>query len=729
MAISAIAQKIVRLKIMAKKPTTKSKVEALYDKPVKSNAQRNTEEERALIAKARERARDGADYWKDNWEAAEDDLNFLAGKQWPEQVLRERELDGRPCLVNNVLPTFVDQVLGDQRQNRPSIKVSATDSARITQESGEQETLKISNIAGKNDYELAEVFTGLIKNIEYNCDAETEYDIAFQSSAESGMGFLRVRSDYMADESFEQELLIESIENQFSVIIDPNAKKRDKSDMMWCIIDENMSKDEFKQAYPEASMDAITGESTEDSAWFAEKTVRVSEYFTREPVTKEAALMSNGKTYWLEDLEEIVDELLEQGVRIVRTRKVKTYKVFWRKITGAEVLEGPVEIPCSTIPVVPVWGKSLTIKKKTMFRSVIRHSKDAQRMANYWDSAATETIALAPKAPFVGSEGHIEGYETEWAEANKTAKSVLTYVPQFQGDPGPQRAQAAQTPAAEITMGMNSTEKIKSTLGMYDASLGAMGNETSGRAIVARQRQGDRGSFAFIDNLTKSIRRIGKILVEMIPQVYDTERVVRIKFPDETEDFVKLNEQVFDEESGEWVTIHDLGVQKYDVVVTTGPAFSTQRIEAAEAMIQFAQAVPAAAAVMADLIAKNMDWPGADTIAERLKKIVPPNVLSKDEREKLQEDMPEQEGPTPEQQVQMKEFESKTAQAEADMAEAQADMAKAQADMLKAQLETEDAKQKLAMIDDLANGGNQFAEVVRNLVAEALAEAQMAQQM
>lgn len=705
---------------------SKSKIEQLYNKPVKPNKEDN--DNGGLLATARKRAREGASYWKDNWEAAEDDLMFLAGEQWPSQVRTERELEQRPCLVNNVLPTFVDQVLGDQRQNRPSIKVSATNVTRVTNpETGEQEDLQISNTSGKSSYDLAEVFTGLIKNIEYNCDAETSYDIAFQSAVESGMGYLRVRSDYLADDSFEQDLIIDHIENQFAVTMDPNAKERDRSDSNWCLIDDTMEKEAFKALYPEASTDPVNSDSVDDmGTWFADNTVRVSEYFTREPVTKEVALLSDGRAVYMDELEPIVDELLQQGVSIVRTRKVKTHKVFWRKITGLDVLEGPVEIPCSTIPVVPVWGKSLVIKKKIIFRSIIRHSKDAQRMANYWDSAATEAVALAPKAPFIGSEGHVEGYENQWETANTVNRSLLTYVPQFQGDPGPRREQPASVPAAEITLGMNSSEKIKATLGMYDASLGAMGNETSGRAIVARQRQGDRGSFAFIDNLTKAIRRVGKIMVEMIPQIYDTERVVRLKFSDETEDFVKLNEQILDEQTNEWVTINDLNVAKYDVVVTTGPAYSTQRQEAAESMVQFAQAVPAAAGVLGDLIAQNMDWPGADVIAERLKKIVPPNILTPEEREKLQEDMPEQQEPTPEQQIQMKELEVRSQEAEAKSVTAQANneksaatIAKAQADLVQAQLETAEAQQQLLAIQ---NGQGEAYQQVRELVAEALAE-------
>ena len=712
----------------------KSKLDKLYNKPVKAN--KKDPDDSGFLATARQRARDGATFWTDNWKSAEDDLLFLAGEQWPPGVRNERELEQRPCLTNNVLPTFVDQVIGDQRQNKPSIKISPVDMVRVPGENGESEELKISSQSGNKDYDLAETFTGVIKNIEYNCDAETAYDMAFQQAIQSGFGYLRVLSDYTCEEGFEQELMIKNIENQFAVVMDPSAKEQDFSDMNWCFVDDNMLKEAFETKYPNASSDPINSSASEDmSSWFGDNTVKVSEYFVREPVVREQALMSDGSSYYMDEIEPIVDELMEKGLNIVRTRKTKTYKVLWYKITGANVLEGPIELDCTTIPIIPVFGKHITIKKKRLYMSLIRNSKDAQRMVNYWDSAATESVALAPKAPFIGMEGHTEGRETEWENANTGNYSILTYVPQFQGDPGPRRDQPAAVPAAELTMSSTSTEKIKATMGMFDASIGAAGNETSGKAIIARQRQGDRGSFTFIDNLTKSIRRVGKLLVEMVPKIHDTERVVRLKFPDDTEDYVKLNEQVYDTESGKWVTINDLSVAKYDVVVSTGPSYATQRMEAAEAMIQFAQAVPSAAAVMADLIAVNMDWPGADTISDRLKKIVPPAVLSTEEREKLKEDMPEQAEPTPEQQIQMQELQVRGAEAEAKMATAQATngkaeatIAQAQADMAQAQLDSAEAQARLKEIDQGAMSGSDAYGQVKELVAQALAEVLAANQ-
>lgn len=705
------------------------------DKEAQKSEGKGEEDKNACIPTARKRANDGSSYWKENWELAEDDLKFLGGEQWPPAVKTERENEGRPCLTNNVLPTFVDQAIGDQLQNKPAIKVNAVDVPSIIGEDGKPQELKIKNQAGNKDYTLSEALTGIVKGIEYSCEAESEYDIAYQAAVESGMGYLRVRTEWVG-EKMQQEILIESIENQFSVTLDPSAKKRDYRDMNWALLDENMEKAAFELEYPDATPEPIDGDSVDDGgSWFSENTVRVSEYFVREPIVKELVLLSDGRTEYMDKLKLVLDELAEKGITVKRTRKVKTFKVIWRKITGNEVLEGPTELDFTSIPIVPVWGKCSVVKKKKIFRSLIRYGKDAQRMSNYWDSAATEAVALAPKAPFIGTPEQIEGFP-EWDTANTVNHSMLRYNKQDPNDPGPRREQPAAIPAAELTLGQTSVDKIKSTIGMFDASRGASSQEKSGRAIIALQRQGDRGSFAFIDNLSKAITRVGRLVVEVIPKVMDTEQLARMKLSDDSEDFIMINEQIFDDESGEWVTIHDLGVAKYDVVVTTGPAFATQRMEAAESMIQFAQAVPQAAAVMADLIAQNSDWPGADVIAERLKKIMPPNVLTAEEREKLQEDMPEQQEPTPEQQIQMAEIELKQAeieagnakteadvlQAQADMKKAEADIAQAEADMLEAQLDTDDARAKLKVIEDGANGGDIAFQQVREMVAEAIAE-------
>ena len=725
---------------MAKKSVKQKKasIDDLYaEGPNQVKTSETDEDVAAVINLARERATDGSTYWKDNWDNAEADLKFLGGDQWPSKIMNERDEDGRPCLVNNVLPTFTDRVLGEQRKNKTQIKINATQSYLVPKKTvvaqdpegnplpqdpnteQEFETLKIPNMTGKKQYELAEVLQGIIKNIEYNCDAEDAYDLAYQASVQSGFGYLRVRTDYM-NEEFEQDVIIECLENQFSVTMDPMWKKPDTSDKNWTLIDELMEKSTFENEYPDAVAQPLaTGNDNSLNNWFTEKTVRVSEYYTRVPKVKTKCLLTDGRAMWKEDLEPILDELLEKGVYIQRERQVKTYEVFWRKITGLEVLEGPIKLDCTIIPVVPIFGKKLRIKEKTTYISLIRHSKDAMRMSNYWDSAATETVALAPKAPFVGTAEQIEGYEKQWENANSKNQGILTYNASAPGDRGPMRSQPAAIPAAELTLGQNATDKIKATLGMFDASLGAQGNETSGKAINARINQADAGSYTFSDNFYKGLRMVGRICVELIPKTYDTERVMRIKFQDETEDFVKINEQILDEETQEYVTVYDLGLGKYDVTVSSGPAYATQRMEAADTMLAFIKAAPETGPIIMDLVAQNMDWEGSDVVAERLKKIVDPKILSAAEREQMQEDQPAPPPPTPQEQAVM-ELEGKKVAAEG--LQAEADIKKAEADIAQANLESAEAQSQLAVLDKMAKGGDEMAQFIREIVTEAMAQ-------
>lgn len=674
-------------------------------------------DEAEFLKTVHELAKAGDDYWQDNREKAEDDLRFLNGEQWDSGVEETRRQDGRPCLTNNVLPVFVDTVLGDQRQNKPQIKINPVSLHQMPVVVADQAEGRISNIAGNADYSYAETMTALVRNIEYQCDAETAYDFAFQAAVESGMGFLRVRSDYLSDDTFDQDIIIEYMLNQFNVTVDPNAKNFVRNDMMWCFINDMMDKESFKRRYPNKLCEAPEG-IDDQGGWFSEKTVRVSEYYERKPIDKTILLLSDGQMVSKDKVEPILDELKQQGIRVLRERKVKSYEVWWRKLTYHDVLEGPIKIPCSEIPVIPVFGKMSAIKGKITYRSIIRNSKDAQRMLNYWDSAATESVALAPKAPFIASAEQIEGYTDQWETANTKNYSVLMYKdPTGQGRP-PQRAAMAQTPAAEIQLALSANEKIKSTMGIYDASLGNQGNETSGKAIIARQRQGDRGSFAFIDNLSKSIRQVGKILISMIPQIYDADRIIRLKFEDDSEDFVRINQQVFDVQTQKMITFHDLGAAKYDVVVTTGPSYATQRMEAAESMIAFAQAVPDAAKVMGDLIAKVMDWPNADEISKRLRKTLPPQMLSKDELEENQKDAPPTE-PTPEQMLAKQDMDVKTQELQVRTQEAQADMVKANAQVELAKLKIAEAQQKIAQAN--INMTEQVQEAVAQVMAEMIA--------
>lgn len=691
--------------------------------------ERDDNSEYAFLQEARERAAYGMERWQDNFRAAQEDIEFLAGEQWPQSVRTERAEEDRPCLTLNKLPQFVDQVLGDQRQNRPAIHIHAVEDNVTPTQTPKKEELaqldpadasrakgKVPNTVGNQDYSLAEVYESLIRNIEYMSNAEAHYDTAFQHAVESGFGWLRVLTHYQNEDTFDQDCKIEAIPNRFNVILDPDCREPDYSDANWGFVIERITKKQFDKRYPGKAVGDLGDGST---FWVTEEHIAIAEYFWREPTKRTLLLLSDGKTVWQDEVKDVLDELAENGIQVIRERKVKTYKVMWAKITAHDVLEKQREWHGRTIPLIPVLGKEMTIGDQKFFRGLIRFAKDAQRMHNYWMTAATERVALAPKAPWIASDDMIDG-RPEWEDANKKNYSVLTYNQQPDGS-RPQRDMPANMPAAELQLALSATDELKATVGIYDASLGNQSNETSGKAILARQRQGDRGTFAYIDNLSRAIRRVGQVLIEVIPRIYDGERVIRLRFADESGDWVKINETIRDDESGKDVLVHDIAAGKFDVTVKSGPSYATQRLEAADSLLQFVQAVPTSASVVLDLIAQNMDWPGAKDIARRLKKIVPPGVLDADEMEEAGIEAPQ---PTPEQQAE-------AAKAEATMAKAESDKQIAQLELEEQQVRLEEAKAKAAAAQaNIQNLGapQDMQAAIRAEVAEALAEFMAANQ-
>lgn len=674
-----------------------------------------------MLKEARDRARMAFTYWQDNFDSSRDDIRFLNGDQWPSLIKKQREDAGRPCLTLNKLPQYVDQILGDQRQSRPSIQIHPTEDDVNSQQ-------KLSNVAGNQDYSLSEVYEALIRNIEYTSNAEAHYDTAAQHAVEGGFGWLRVLTGYSKNDTFDLDASIKHIKDRYSVLIDPIADEPDFSDAGWCFIGDVMPKKEFDIRYPNKRTGSLVEDRGEDEWWRCESGVKIAEYFYREPADRVLLLLSDGRTVYEDEVKPILDELAESGVTEVRRRKIKCWVVKWMKITAHDILEGPIDWPGSTVPVVPVFGKELIVDGKLCLRSLIRFGKDAQKMHNFWMTAATERVALAPKSQWVAEAEAIEGYEEEWEKANTENASVLRFNA---GHNAPKREQPPSMPAAELQLALSANDELKSTLGIYDASVGAQGNETSGKAIMARQRQGDRGTFAFSDNRDRAIRRCGQILIEIIPKVYDGERVLRLRFEDGEGDYVKINEMIIDEETGKPVMVHDVAAGKFDVTVSSGPSHQTQRLEAADSMMQFVQAMPSTASVMMDLIAKNMDWPGAKEIAERLRRVLPSGVLTQQE---LEDEGIEPPQPTPEQQVAMSEAEANKAAAEAKMttihAESEAKIAQANASLEESRVRMAELNARAAEIDLAANmmGPDSIEETIRNLVAKAMAEIIAAQQ-
>lgn len=568
-----------------------------------------------------------------------DDLRFYAGSpdnqwQWPNDVLQTRGssqgpvVSARPCLTINKLPQHVKQITNEQRMNRPTIKVLPVDD--------------------KSDIEMADVFNGVIRHIEYTSDADVAYDTACENQVTYGEGYLRILTEYCDDTSFDQEIKIGRIRNSFSVYMDPMIQDPAGADARWCFITDDMTKDEYERAYPKASpISTLTARGIGDSSinqWISETTVRVAEYFYIECEKATLNLYPGNQTALTGTPE---DSLLRAMFgKPLRSRQSDRERVKWCKTNGYEILEES-EWAGSFIPVVRVVGNEFEVDGQLYVSGLVRNAKDAQRMYNYWCSQEAEMLALAPKAPFIGYGGQFEGYEQQWKTANTQNWPYLEVNPDVTDGQGavlplPQRAQPPMASSGLLQAKTGASEDIKSTTGQYNASLGMTSNERSGKAILARQRESDVGTYHYADNLARAVRHIGRQLVDLIPKIYDTARVARILGEDGEPSTVKMNPD--QEEPVKKIMgpggvvvdkIYNPRVGKYDVRVITGPGYATKRQEALESMAQLLQGNPQLWQVAGDLFVKNMDWPGAQDLAKRLQKTLDPKVMADEDNPAL----------------------------------------------------------------------------------------------
>jgi hypothetical protein len=598
-----------------------------------SNPSSSASRDEDKMATMRSRLQMAMAAYADSREDELDDLRFMAGSpdnqwQWPADVLSTRgsvqgqSINARPCLTINKLPQHVRMVTNEQRQNRPSGKVIPADD--------------------NADIQLAEVFNGVVRHIEYMSDADVAYDTACDNQVTYGEGYIRLLTEYCNDETFDQDIRIKRVRNAFSVYMDPTIQDPSGADAKWCFVTEDILKTEYEELFPDATpistimAQGVGNESM--SQWLAEDTIRIAEYFYVVHDSGELNLYPDGATSFTGTPQDKSHRAMFG--KPTRQRRSDRRKVMWMKTNGFDVLEER-EWPGKWIPVVRVIGNEWEVEGRIYISGLVRNAKDAQRMYNYWTSQEAEMLALAPKAPFIGYGGQFEGYETQWKTANTTNWPYLEVNPDVTDGAGnvlplPQRAAPPLPQTGLIQAKMGAAEDIKGTTGQYDASLGMGGNERSAKAIVAREKQGDTGTYHYVDNLARAIRHLTRQIVDIIPKIYDTQRIARIIGVDGEVDMVKFNpmqpeavKEVRDPMSNAVIEkIYNPNVGTYDVMVTTGPGYMTKRQEALEAMNQILQSNPQLWSVAGDLFIKNMDWPGAQEMADRFKKILDPKVLS-----------------------------------------------------------------------------------------------------
>jgi hypothetical protein len=529
-----------------------------------------------------------------------EDLKFVNGDQWPVELQNSRNLESRPVLTINKLDGYCRQVTNQQRQQRPRIKVHATNN--------------------QADVKTAEVIEGMTRHIEVNSNADNAYDTGFDHAVRMGWGFWRVTTDYVKEDSFDQEIYIDSIPNPFTVYFDPNSEAVDGSDAERCLITTMMSKAKFRKLYPDnddGTSFTQRGTGDSQSEWITKEDIRIAEYFYVHRESATLYQLSNGTSTFAEG-KDFRARLEAAGIQIVDERKSFKRTIKWKKLTAIEVIEER-DWPGTYIPVVPVYGRHVVIGDKRHKFGMVRHAKDAQRMYNFWQTTITESVALAPKAKWVMVEGQDEGHESEWAAANVKSFPLLRYKQtdiDGQPAPAPQRLQPEPPPAGVMAAAAGINQDIATLMGIFDPSQQLPGN-ISGKALNGQQQQVDLTNFDFYDNLTKSIAHTGKIILDLIPHIYDSQRVMRIIGDDGKPDLVTINEGKQDE-NGVFKVMHDMTVGQYDVVMDTGPGFNSKRQAAVESMMPLVTGNPDLFKVAGDLVFRNMDFPGAEVIADRL---------------------------------------------------------------------------------------------------------------
>lgn len=586
---------------------------------LKTEEQSKKEANQALLQRARKRFERASKAEADNRKAALDDLKHKTGEgQWPQDVVSDRNLDNRPCLTINKLRMFCRQVVNEVRENRPQIKVSP--------------------VGDKSDKDVAKFYRGLIRSIERDCNADIAYDTGFEQAVDGGFGYWRILTEYDKN-SFDQVIVIRRIRNRFSVYLDPTRQEPDGSDAKWGFITEMMDRSEFEDKYPKADpmpwIQGGVGETLKD--WINEKEVRVAEYYEIDYEPRRLVMLGNGHVgYW----DELDDEA--KGQEVVEERDVDYPQVKWYKLTATEILDRR-DWPGQWIPIVEVIGQEDDVEGKVKKSGLIRDAKTPQQMYNFNRTLGVELVSLQPKAPYVVEEGQIEGYEDIWKTANTKNHAYLPYRGTSIGDtpaPPPRREQFAGAPAGVLAEVQAAAQDFMAVTGLrFDATLGERVYDESGRALRELQKKGDVGTFHYIDNFARSLRHTGQILIDLIPKIYDTKRMVTILRDDDSEEQAQVNpasgvpmkQVAMDGPAGpktKLLKIFDPTIGRYGVTVTIGPSAATRRIEAFDSMIEFIRVLPPQiAGQVADLVAKNADWDGADEMAARLAKMLPPNIL------------------------------------------------------------------------------------------------------
>ena len=685
-------------------------------------------EEQAILKQCNDRMEIGWNYWQDTFNLSKEDVRFVYEDQWPDYAKQGRE--NRPMLTMNQLPQLGFQVTNSMRRAKFSIQVK--------QIAGKNSTMLDTKTTGK-PYSRSQIMEGLVRDIEDRSKAHDLYCDAGQHMVEGGFSWLLVKTMENIDDPFDIEIGIHHVKDRYSCMIDPYAKRPDKSDAMWCSMAMDMPIEVFKEQWPDvATQDWDPGTTTryrqaEGSYWRGDATtIRIVDYWWKEPMERTAVeFIREMETHrdrlvmWEDEHGPVFDELEEEGYRETQRKTVQTYKVRYMRGIPSTILDGAHDWPSKHLPLVMAKGREVNLENKDVLIGLFRYSHDPQRMVNFWCSAATEKVALMPRAPYIAAAEQMANHQDQWQNMYTANSPVLLYE-HIEGVPPPQRQPNTTMAQGELQLVSVSRSLLQDSVGVHDASTGRRSNEVSGVALQERQERGDLGSFDFVDNLARAVVRVGEILVDMIPRCYTTDFIRRVILPDDSEIFVDLNARVEDRQTGKIFRVFSLDFARYACRIDVGPSSKTQREEFVKMMIEWGRSDPDGFQVFRDLVVANMDIPQARVIAQRMKHMVPRHMLSPEDQESIP---PPQ--PTPQDELAKLELEARATEAQAKFKQAEATIVQANlrtaADETRLQFEQEKGLNRQEQAEEATSENAAIDEeriiaLINRAVAQALAK-------
>ena len=555
---------------------------------------------------------------RDQRRQIEEDLAFSDPSnpaQWDETIKRQRETDPggvRPCYVFDQIGQYVSNVAGQVEQNPPALHA-----------------LPVGDGADKR---VAEKLDGFFRHIEHTSRAQQHYARALTSAARTGVGYLIVRPEYVNRALNWQEPRIGSEGDPLRVVFDPWSVEVDGSDATFGFVLTPISHREWDRQFK--GKDKVSfGDAERSRSRDERESILIAEQWRTETQAKNMIVcigQDGDETALEEDAYWEACQRAGYQLEVRGTYKDKVSCVKWSRMSGADLLTEETEYPASGIGIVPVYGYVGWSDGRMHYCGIPRRAMNPQRSYNYHMSEMHVFMGQAPKSPWIAAAAAVRGYEALWDRASVDSRAFLPFNHVDEANnaiPPPARTPLAVNLQNHVQGAEQAIRDIQASIGMYQASLGAPSNESSGVAIDARKQQGEAATAHFPGHLAASLGQVGKLCMEMIPRLLDTKRQLRILSIDQTPATVTIDPKQAGafRETDQGLVINP-NVGRYDVRVVVGASFATQRSQAQAAFTEMMRANPALAPALAPLWAQTLDVPHADKLAQVLTAVAPPEV-------------------------------------------------------------------------------------------------------